>query len=24
MNGRIWDPAKVKKNVSANRFEAAD
>ena len=22
MNGRIWDPAKVKKNVSANRFEA--
>lgn len=24
MNGRIWDPAKVKKNVSINRFEAAD
>ena len=24
MNGRIWDPAKVKKNVSANRFDAAD
>lgn len=24
MNGRIWDPAKVKKNVSANRFEAAE
>ncbi len=24
MNGRIWDPAKVRKNVSANRFEAAD
>lgn len=24
MNGRIWDPAKVKKNVSANRFEASD
>ena len=23
MNGRIWDPAKVRKNVSANRFEAA-
>jgi L-asparaginase len=22
MNGRIWNPAKVKKNVSANRFEA--
>jgi L-asparaginase len=22
MNGRIWDPCKVKKNVSANRFEA--
>jgi L-asparaginase len=21
MNGRIWDPAKVRKNVSANRFE---
>jgi len=21
MNGRIWDPAKVKKNVAANRFE---
>lgn len=24
MNGRIWDPAKVKKNVTANRFEAAE
>ena len=24
MNGRIWDPAKVRKNVDANRFEAAD
>lgn len=23
MNGRIWDPAKVRKNVEANRFEAA-
>ncbi|MBB3275324.1 MULTISPECIES: asparaginase domain-containing protein [Pseudoxanthomonas] len=23
MNGRIWDPAKVRKNVAANRFEAA-
>ncbi|MCX7555750.1 asparaginase domain-containing protein [Xanthomonadaceae bacterium JHOS43] len=23
MNGRIWDPGKVRKNVSANRFEAA-
>ncbi|MCC7249929.1 MAG: asparaginase [Lysobacter sp.] len=22
MNGRIWDPANVRKNVSANRFEA--
>jgi len=22
MNGRIWDPAKVRKNVAANRFEA--
>ena len=22
MNGRIWDPARVRKNVSANRFEA--
>ncbi|MBP7891363.1 MAG: asparaginase, partial [Arenimonas sp.] len=22
MNGCIWDPAKVKKNVSANRFES--
>src|SRR5688572_21789719 len=22
MNGRIWDPLKVKKNVAANRFEA--
>ena len=24
MNGRIWDPAKVRKNVEANRFEAVD
>ena len=24
MNGRIWDPAKVRKNVDANRFEAAE
>lgn len=24
MNGRIWDPAKVRKNVEANRFEALD
>lgn len=23
MNGRIWDPSKVRKNVEANRFEAA-
>ncbi len=23
MNGRIWDPRKVRKNVEANRFEAA-
>ena len=22
MNGRIWDPARVRKNTSANRFEA--
>ena len=22
MNGRVWDPAKVRKNVEANRFEA--
>ena len=22
MNGRIWNPAKVRKNVAANRFEA--
>ena len=22
MNGRIWDPTKVRKNVQANRFEA--
>lgn len=22
MNGRIWDPAKVRKNAAANRFEA--
>ena len=24
MNGRIWDPTKVRKNVDANRFEALD
>ena len=24
MNGRIWDPAKVRKNVEANRFEAVE
>lgn len=24
MNGRIWDPMKVRKNVAANRFEALD
>ena len=23
MNGRIWDPARVRKNVDANRFEQA-
>ena len=23
MNGRIWDPTRVKKNIAANRFEAA-
>lgn len=23
MNGRIWDPARVRKNVNANRFEAS-
>lgn len=23
MNGRVWDPARVRKNVAANRFEAA-
>ena len=23
MNGRIWDPARVRKNVAENRFEAA-
>lgn len=23
MNGRIWDPRKVRKNVAANRFEVA-
>ena len=23
MNGRIWDPTKVRKNVAANRFEPA-
>jgi len=24
MNGRIWDPRKVRKNVEANRFESND
>ncbi|MBS0228271.1 MAG: asparaginase [Proteobacteria bacterium] len=24
MNGRIWDPRKVRKNVDANRFESID
>jgi L-asparaginase len=24
MNGRVWDPFKVRKNVAANRFEALD
>ena len=24
MNGRIWDPTRVRKNRDANRFEAAD
>ena len=24
MNGRIWDPAHVRKNVEANRFEASE
>jgi len=24
MNGRVWDPFKVRKNVAANRFEAVD
>jgi hypothetical protein len=24
MNGRIWDPARVRKNVNANRFEEAE
>ena len=24
MNGRVWDPFKVRKNVAANRFEATD
>jgi L-asparaginase len=24
MNGRIWEPGKVRKNVAANRFEAAE
>ncbi len=24
MNGRIWDPAQVRKNRAANRFESAD
>ena len=22
MNGRVWDPRRVRKNVTANRFEA--
>jgi L-asparaginase len=22
MNGRVWDPARVRKNIAANRFEA--
>ena len=24
MNGRIWDPTRVRKNVEANRFESVD
>lgn len=24
MNGRVWDPRRVRKNVDANRFEAVD
>ena len=24
MNGRVWNPARVRKNVAANRFEALD
>lgn len=24
MNGRVWDPSKVRKNVAANRFEALE
>ncbi len=24
MNGRIWDPTRVRKNVAANRFESLD
>lgn len=24
MNGRVWDPEKVRKNVDANRFESID
>ena len=24
MNGRIWDPSRVRKNVEANRFEASE
>jgi L-asparaginase len=24
MNGRVWDPRKVRKNREANRFEAAE
>lgn len=24
MNGRVWDPSRVRKNVAANRFESLD
>lgn len=24
MNGRVWDPSRVRKNAAANRFEAVD
>jgi L-asparaginase len=24
MNGRVWDPSRVRKNRDANRFEAAE